>query len=368
MRPRCVTKYQDHESGKHVCQTGRGQREAVDEQWADWVHFVAMKTTTGSLHMCLCFACLLTLGAGLHGQDAPRFNGIERVPDGEVLLQIAASAGSDYRLHATTNLQQWLNVLTFSGAGAQVHIDSAAPYLGRRFYRLQRLAEPALTGDHLSTTNGDVVIHPVNHSTFVMGWNDKTIYIDPVGGPSPFVGMAPADLILVTHHHGDHYSDATIDAVRHAGTEILATQSVYDRMSAVQKTLTTVLTNGARISVSGLTVEAVPAYNLSAAYHPQGVGNGYVLNVADRRIYVSGDTENTSAIRALVAIDLAIVCMNVPYTMDVSQAADAVRSFRPAVVIPCHYRNQNGTFADLHSFKDKVGTDLGIEVRLRNWY
>jgi L-ascorbate metabolism protein UlaG (beta-lactamase superfamily) len=111
-----------------------------------------------------------------------------------------------------------------------------------------------------------------------------------------------------------------------------------------------------------------PAYNLTTSNHPKGNGNGYILSLGGKLLYVSGDTEDTPELRALRNIDVAFLAMNVPYTMTVAKAVSAVREFRPKVVYPYHYRNADGSFADLEAFKRQVGTDLGIEVRLRKWY
>jgi L-ascorbate metabolism protein UlaG (beta-lactamase superfamily) len=124
-----------------------------------------------------------------------------------------------------------------------------------------------------------------------------------------------------------------------------------------------VLTNGAAAELLGLKVEAVPAYNRTSTFHPKGVGNGYVVTIGGKRLYVSGDTEDVPEIRALRDIDVAVVCMNLPYTMTVAQAASAVRELRPAVVYPYHSQG-----SDLNQFKRLAGADLGIEVRLRKWY
>jgi L-ascorbate metabolism protein UlaG (beta-lactamase superfamily) len=140
---------------------------------------------------------------------------------------------------------------------------------------------------------------------------------------------------------------------------------VFDRFSTALQDLTTVLTNGAATEIAGVAVTAVPAYN---ANHPKGAGNGYVLTLGGRRIYFSGDTEDIPEMRALENIDVAFVCMNLPFTMTVAKASSAVRAFRPRVVYPYHYRNSDGTFADLNAFRRQVGTDLGVEVRLRKWY
>jgi L-ascorbate metabolism protein UlaG (beta-lactamase superfamily) len=305
----------------------------------------------------------------LGAQPAPEFTGIQRLTNREILLQLSAPAGRYYRIDTSTNTVDWHGLLTLSSTNLNQHADSAAPSLAARFYRaLELTGSDLVTGDHLLTTNGDVIIHPINHATLVMKWNNQMIYVDPVGGATPFQGLPRADLILVTHSHSDHFSTATLDAVRGASAVILAPQIVYNAMTTTLRSLTTVLTNGASTDVLGLKVDAVPAYNLIASQHPRGVGNGYVLTIAGQRVYISGDTDNTPEIRGLRGIDLAFVSMNVPFTMSLDQAVSAVRAFQPKVVYPYHYRNQDGTYTDLNSFKRQVGTDLGIEVRLRAWY
>jgi L-ascorbate metabolism protein UlaG (beta-lactamase superfamily) len=274
-----------------------------------------------------------------------------------------------YRIDVSTNLPDWEPLFTLPGAGTNQHVDTATPYFDLRFYRVEQLSGTnLLTGDHVITTNGDEVLHPINHASLVMSWGSKLIYIDPVGGAAPYSGLPKADLILVTHSHGDHFHSPTLDAVRSPGVVIVAPPGVYSSMSTTLKGLTTVLTNGMATNVLDLRIEAVPAYNLTTSNHPRGAGNGYVLTLGGRRLYFSGDTEDIPEMRALQNIDVAFVCMNIPYTMTVEKAASAVRDFRPRVVFPYHYRNQNGTFADLELFKRLVGTDLGIEVRFRKWY
>jgi L-ascorbate metabolism protein UlaG (beta-lactamase superfamily) len=115
----------------------------------------------------------------------------------------------------------------------------------------------------------------------------------------------------------------------------------------------------------GMTIEAVPAYNDN---HPRGNGNGYVVTIGGKRIYISGDTGNTPEMRALPNIDVAFLCVNLPFTMSVTDAAGALRAFRPRVVYPYHYRNSGGTFSDLEALRQMIGTDLGIELRARRWY
>jgi L-ascorbate metabolism protein UlaG (beta-lactamase superfamily) len=130
-----------------------------------------------------------------------------------------------------------------------------------------------------------------------------------------------------------------------------------------------VLHNGESKTIDGMSFEAVPMYNLQRGpsagklYHDKGVGNGYVIGLADKRLYVSGDTECIPEMRELKKIDIAFVCMNLPYTMTPEEASQCTKQFRPTVVYPYHYR---GT--DLRVFQQSLAPEANIEVRLRNWY
>ena len=124
--------------------------------------------------------------------------------------------------------------------------------------------------------------------------------------------------------------------------------------------------NGATLHAIGLTIEAVPAYNNR---QPKGRANGYVLTLGGMRFYMSGDTGATDEMRALTDIDVAFVCMNLPFTMDASQAADAVSEFQPAFVYPYHYRGRDGGTQDPKEFASLLGeTDAETEVRIGDWY
>ena len=127
-----------------------------------------------------------------------------------------------------------------------------------------------------------------------------------------------------------------------------------------------ILKNGETKEIHGVKITAVPMYNLTTErlkFHDEGRGNGYVVEMGGKRIYLSGDTEDIPEMRSLKNIDIAFVCMNLPYTMTETQAASAVREFHPKMVYPYHYRG-----SDLEKFKTLVGTDVGVEVRIRDWY
>lgn len=223
-----------------------------------------------------------------------------------------------------------------------------------------------LPADTIPAAEGPIQVFPINHATFVLQHGGRTIYVDPVGGEKAFAGFAKPGLILVTHIHGDHFSTETLTAVAGPDTKLVAPPSVAEQLPANLKERTTVLKNGESGEVTGVRIQAIPAYNTTPErlkFHPKGRDNGYVVSLGGKRIYISGDTEDIPEMRALKDIAAAFVCMNLPYTMTPEQAAGAVREFKPAVVYPYHSR---GT--DLESFKAKVGADSGTEVRLLSWY
>ena len=144
-----------------------------------------------------------------------------------------------------------------------------------------------------------------------------------------------------------------------------------DKLPEGMKTKAITISNGQELDAGDLKIEAIPMYNLpedETSRHPKGRGNGYILTMGGKRVYLSGDTEDIAEMRTLENIDIAFVCMNLPYTMDVNQAASAVNEFKPKVVYPYHYRGKGG-LSDVQSFKDQVNAENpDIEVRLRNWY
>jgi L-ascorbate metabolism protein UlaG (beta-lactamase superfamily) len=220
--------------------------------------------------------------------------------------------------------------------------------------------------DSIATKDGPLKISPINHATLALEWNDRTIYVDPVGGAKMFQGLPKPEIILVTDIHGDHFSKETLAEMAGANTKIVCPAAVAEQMTPELRKSAMVLTNGQVEEISGVKIEAIPMYNLTAErlkYHTKGRGNGYVLTLGGKRIYISGDTEDIPEMLALKNIDVAFVCMNLPYTMTVDQAARAVLTFKPKIVYPYHYRG-----SDLSKFKELVGTNPGIEVRLRDWY
>jgi len=227
------------------------------------------------------------------------------------------------------------------------------------------------TPDQLETAEGKLSIQPILHGTVVLTWDGRTIYVDPYGGAKAFKEIAAPDIILITDIHGDHLNQATLDSIKTDNAIIVAPQAVVDKLPDMLKAKAIVLDNGASTGQKGISITAVPMYNLPEApdsRHTKGRGNGYILTKGGKKVYISGDTEDIPEMRALTNIDVAFVCMNLPFTMDINQAASAVLEFKPKVVYPYHYRGQGG-LSDVEGFKKLV--DAGnnkIEVRLRNWY
>ncbi|MDQ3291436.1 MAG: MBL fold metallo-hydrolase [Bacteroidota bacterium] len=225
--------------------------------------------------------------------------------------------------------------------------------------------------DKLETKKGVVTIQPVLHGSVVFTWNNKTIYVDPYGGAEAFAGLAAPDLILLTDIHGDHTDVKTLEAINTSKAKFVVPSAVAEMLPATLKSKATILKNGDQTIQMGIGITALPMYNLpetTDSRHPKGRGNGYVLNIGGKNIYLSGDTEDIPEMRSLQNIDVAFVCMNLPFTMDINQAADAVLAFKPKTVYPYHYRGQEG-LSDVEAFKKLVNDkNPQIDVRLRSWY
>jgi L-ascorbate metabolism protein UlaG (beta-lactamase superfamily) len=215
--------------------------------------------------------------------------------------------------------------------------------------------------DKINTSAGVVEMHFIGHGSLMFRINNFFIYIDPVRSSGSYDNPPKADLILVTHEHGDHLDAELINDLLKDGTIILCNAKSAPNIPWAQ-----ILKPGESNLINGITVEAVQAYNIKNVraggqpYHPKGEGNGYILTIGDKRFYIAGDTENTPEMKALKNIDVAFLPMNLPYTMTPEMVADAARSFKPSILYPYHYGDTNT--ANII----KLLKDSGIEVRIRN--
>ena len=220
-----------------------------------------------------------------------------------------------------------------------------------------------------SFAGGAVTVFPISHASFVMTTPAGTIYADPVGDPGAYGDLPPADLILVTHEHGDHYNTDTLTALKGDSTALIANPAVFSMLPDSLKSNASEIGNGGSSEFGGAGLDAIPAYNITQErlnFHPQGRDNGYVLSFDGFRVYISGDTEDIPEMRGLQGIDLAFVCMNLPFTMDAEAAASAVAQFRPGFVYPYHYRGRDDGTQDPQHFAELVGD--ATEVRFGAWY
>ncbi len=231
-------------------------------------------------------------------------------------------------------------------------------FLGMEF---SGTAQEQLEKDVITTDEGDLVMTMIGHGTLMFEFNNMIIHIDPVAREADYSKLPSADIILVTHEHGDHLDTDVIKKIRKSTTTILLNGGSAERVEGG-----IAMKNGDTQEVKGIRIDAVPAYNIQhkrpngQAYHPEGQGNGYILTMGGKRIYVAGDTENTPEMKALRNIDIAFLPMNVPYTMTPEMVADAAKAFRPKILYPYHY-GQTDTNELVALLKD----EKGIEVRIR---
>ncbi|MBO8130610.1 MAG: MBL fold metallo-hydrolase [Candidatus Marinimicrobia bacterium] len=216
--------------------------------------------------------------------------------------------------------------------------------------------------DVIKTSIGVLKIHFIGHGTLMFEINDMVIHIDPFGRLYDYNKLPDADIILITHHHSDHFDVEAIKKIQKENTVIIYTKKCSKVLEGGK-----VLHNGDRIEVSGIKIEAVPAYNIvnkrdnGEPFHPKGEGNGYVLNIGDKRVYIAGDTENIPEMKVLKNIYIAFLPMNLPYTMTPEMVADAAKSFKPKILYPYHYGD-----TDPQKLLDLLKDEKRIEVRIRN--
>jgi L-ascorbate metabolism protein UlaG (beta-lactamase superfamily) len=216
--------------------------------------------------------------------------------------------------------------------------------------------------DTVPASGGDITIVPINHATVQLAHGGHVILIDPTGQGS-YANLPSPGIILITDIHPDHLDPAAVAKVRKPATTIVAPAAAASKLEGAS-----VMANGETKTVDGVSIEAVPMYNLKRGpsagqlFHDKGRGNGYIVTLGSKRIYIAGDTECIPEMRELKNIDVAFVPMNLPYTMPPSEAAECVTAFKPKIVYPYHYRGSN-----LDEFAAAL-KGSGIEVRVRDWY
>jgi L-ascorbate metabolism protein UlaG (beta-lactamase superfamily) len=229
----------------------------------------------------------------------------------------------------------------------------------------------AVAADTVPAQGGNIELTPMAHAHVQIEYGGKVIHIDP-SNLANYANAKPADLVLITDIHGDHYDPPSIDRVRKAGTVYVVPEALADKFPG----MTTVIRNGETKTVDGVQIQAVAAYNVQRGpqagqlYHTKGRGNGYILTLGGKRVYFSGDTECVPEIKALTNIDVAFMSMNLPFTETPQEAADCVKAFKPKMVYAYHYRQQGLEPADKNAqdFAAALKGTAGIEVKPANFY
>lgn len=216
--------------------------------------------------------------------------------------------------------------------------------------------------DVIKTSDGDIEITFIGHGTLMFTFNEEVIHVDPYSRLADYSELPKADIILVTHHHGDHLDKKAIDRIRTSKTNIIYTELCSEILPGG-----TILKNGEIKNTNGISIESVPAYNLvhkrdnGEPFHVKGTCSGYVITFGDKRVYVAGDTENTPEMKTLKNIDIAFLPMNLPYTMTPEMVADAAKAFKPKILYPYHYGE-----TDVSKLTDLMQDEKEVEIRIRN--
>jgi L-ascorbate metabolism protein UlaG (beta-lactamase superfamily) len=228
-------------------------------------------------------------------------------------------------------------------------------------------AHDGLESDVFKTAGGVLRITFIGHASLLFQFrpaqqaSDLNIYVDPDGRQADFSSLPKADLILVSHQHGDHFDRRAIETLRQAATEIIVSPSCLPLPTAART-----MKNGDLSQFHGVAIWAVPAYNIvhkrpdGTPYHPRGEGNGYVLAFPGLRVYVAGDTENIPEMAEIKDIAIAFLPMNLPYTMTPEMTAQAARTIKPRVLYPYHFST-----TDPQRLVTLLKDDAGMDVRVR---
>ncbi len=216
--------------------------------------------------------------------------------------------------------------------------------------------------DVIQTSSGELEITFLGHGSLMFTFGENVIHIDPFSRVADYSTLPKADLILITHEHPDHLDAEALTSIRTENTDIVLTELCEQQVEGG-----IVMRNGDISVVQGLSIEAVPAYNLihtresGDPFHPCGHGNGYIITLGDQRVYVAGDSENTPEMMALRGIDIAFLPMNLPYTMTPQMVADAALAMKPRILYPYHFGS-----TDTSQLIDLMRDQSDTEVRIRN--
>ena len=224
------------------------------------------------------------------------------------------------------------------------------------------MAQKNYQTDTIPASSGNLMITFLGHGSLMFTFDSTVVHVDPYSKVANYSALPDADLVLITHHHQDHLDTAALNQVLKQGTVILGSQTVAGSVKDAF-----VMKNGDSKTIKGVGINAVPAYNIvhkrdnGQPFHPKGEGNGYIIIIKGKKIYIAGDTENTPEMKQFKEIDIAFLPVNLPYTMTPEMAADAARAIRPKILYPYHYGD-----TEIPRLTELLKNDKDIEVRMRD--
>lgn len=199
-------------------------------------------------------------------------------------------------------------------------------------------------------------------SAFRVEHGGMTIYIDPFKIPD---GEPAADVLLLTHDHGDHLSADDIAKVRNANTTVIAGPAVADKIDQPF----TELAPGQTTTVGKLNVRAVPAYTTSKfrdsgePTHPKESQHvGYVIEIDDLSFYFVSDSDVIPEMEEIGPVDYAFIPVSGVFVMTADEAAKAASIIQPSVAIPCHYGVVVGSADDAKRFAELVPDQVRVWI------
>ena len=203
----------------------------------------------------------------------------------------------------------------------------------------------------------------LGHSGFRIRVGKSVVYIDPYRVPQD---APPADLILVTHGHYDHFSPQDVERLSAPKTWLVGPPAVAERVSGRVHSIAP----GEALEdelVRGMHVGAVAAYNTSKRdgdgnpFHPREAGwVGYHLNVHGERLYHSGDTDVIPEMDTVTGVDVALLPVSGVYVMTAHEAAEAARRIQPRAAVPMHWGEHIGSAGDARTFAERAPVEVVI--------
>lgn len=192
---------------------------------------------------------------------------------------------------------------------------------------------------------GEISVAPIGHGSLYLGYRDELIAVDPYSEVADYSALPEATAILITHDHYDHYDPEAIRMIATPRTTFIAPPKVAELLRSDGFTQEIVpLSNGESAEYEDLIrIDAVPAYNIvrerapGQPFHPKGDGNGYILTIDGKRIYIAGDTELTPEMRRIDFIHIAFLPLMLPYTMSEEEFIEAAKIIEPEYLYPYHY-------------------------------